>query len=299
MEKPDWECVLDAQAGLGEVPFWYEDEQALYWIDGFRPSLNRTTFGRSLAETKTHEWLTPEEIGSFVLCRDRDTALVALETGIFSLDLKSGATRKLNDATYDVANHQYNDGRCDPAGRYWVGTRRRLGSKAPDGSGWFYRMDDRGLVPVIDDITMANGIAWSPDGRTMYVADRPKWQITAFDFNIAEGTVSNRRKFCTVPTGFIPDGAAVDSEGGYWIAYYRSGLIVRFTPDGKLDRELKAPTMLPTMVAFGGPDLATMYVTSSVVDPVKPNDPREPFAGGIFRCDVGARGIPEHRYAFL
>jgi sugar lactone lactonase YvrE len=298
MEQPRWECVLDAKAGLGEVPLWFADDDALYWIDGYRPSLNRTQFGKTIADTRTREWITPEEIGSFALCADGKRAVVALETGIFSLDLARGATRKLHDAAYDMKQLQFNDGRCDPAGRYWVGTRKRLGATLPDGSGWFYRMDDRGLVPLIDDITAANGIAWSRDGSTMYIADRPKWQITCFDYDVRTGGVSNRRKFADVPVGRIPDGAAVDSEGGYWIAYYRAGLIVRFDRNGKLDRELKAPTMLPTMIAFGGPDLATMFVTTSIRDPMNPEGPLERDAGALFRCNVGARGIPEYRYAF-
>jgi sugar lactone lactonase YvrE len=297
LEQPDWKCVIDAKAGLGEEPHWFADEQALYWTDGFRPALYRTTLQ---PRVDTREWLMPEEIGSFALCRSRDKALVALETGVFVLDFESGATTRHVDAPFDTAEMQFNDGRCDPAGRFWVGPRYHPDSKLPFGRGWIYRLDDRGFVPVIDEVTGTNGIAWSPDARTMYMSDRRKGQITAFDFDLQSGTPSNRWRFSAVPqSGYNPDGASVDSEGGYWTTYPLEGLIVRYTPDGRVHRQLKAPTLVPTMVAFGGPDLATLFVTTAAGREPDAPLPREPLAGGLFSCNVGARGLPEHRYAFL
>jgi sugar lactone lactonase YvrE len=288
-EAPDWQCVVRAQAEVGECPVWSAAQRALYWIDIYGPALYRSD-----PETgATQAWTLPEPIGCFALRDGGQTALVAIASGLGELDLASGALTPHHAAPYDRANYRFNDGRCDRQGRFWVGTTRLPGSSAPDGSSAFWRLDAGGLRQAVDGTTIANGIAFSPDGGVMYLADRPNWRILAFDIDIATGAASNRRVFATVPEGEIPDGAAVDAEGGYWIAMFRAGRILRFTPEGRLDRDLKAPCSMPTMIAFGGDHLATMYVTSARRYLDDAGRAREPHAGSVFRCDVGARGLAE------
>jgi sugar lactone lactonase YvrE len=284
--------VLDARAEVGECPTWCPEERALYWIDIYGPALFRT----DPESGATRRWDLPSPVGCFGLREGQQAAIVALADGVYELNLETGALTLLHGAPFDTAHYRFNDGRCDRQGRFWAGSTRWPDSPRPFGTSAFWRCDAGGLTLGIDNTSIANGIAFSPDGRVMYVADRPNWQILAFDYDPATGTPSNRRRFATVPEGEVPDGAAVDAEGGYWIAMFRAGRILRFTPEGRLDRDLKAPTILPTMICFGGPDLATLYVTSSRRHLEDAQRTAEPLAGGIFRCDVGARGIAEPRW---
>jgi sugar lactone lactonase YvrE len=291
-ESPDWTCALDAKAKLGECPTWDGQGQALFWIDSFAPSLNRL----DPVTAATRSWALPDPVGSFALVEGRDAAVVALGSGLHELDLATGATRLLHAARYDQTHYRFNDGRCDRQGRFWVGTTRLHDSDHADGGASVWRLERGALSQQITGTTIANGTAFSPDGRTMYLADRPNWCILAFDFDPERGVASNRRVFARVPEGHYPDGAAVDAEGGYWCALFRAGLIARFAPDGRLDRLLKAPSLMPTMICFGGEDLGTMFVTTTAWLLGKEGRAREPQGGGVFRCDVGARGLPEPRY---
>jgi L-arabinonolactonase len=289
-EAVSWTCLVEANAKIAETPAWIPEHKAIYWIDVYGPSLNRTSWPDGATET----WQLPETIGSFALYEDGLSALLALQSGLFRFDLRTKALSKLVDAPGDVVNYRLNDGRCDARGRFWVGTVRRPRSTEKDGGASFYRYLDGRLEAQIDGLTIANGLAWSPDSRTMYVADRPNWQILAFDYDVASGNISNRRRFARVPEGQVPDGASVDVDGGYWLALYGGRRIVRFRPDGTLDRDLIAPTKYPTMVAFAGPDLSTMIVTTARVGP--DGAPPEPQAGGIFHGDAGVRGLPTNRF---
>ena len=291
-ECPDWICALDAKARLGECPTWDGAEQALFWIDSFAPALNRF----DPATGATRRWALPDPVGSFALVEGRHAAVVALGSGLHELDLGTGATGLLHAAPYDQVNYRFNDGRCDRQGRFWVGATRQHDSQEPDGGAAVWRLDRGELSRQVTGTTIANGTAFSPDGRTMYLADRPNWQVLAFDFDPVAGIASNRRTFARVPEGHYPDGAAVDAEGGYWCALFRAGRILRFAPDGRLDRDLKAPSLMPTMICFGGPDLSTMFVTTTAWLLGKAGRAQEPQGGGLFRCDVGATGLPERRY---
>jgi L-arabinonolactonase len=296
-EEPTWHCVLEAKAQIGEVPIWSAAESRLFWIDVTGQQLNRTEPDTG----ETTSWSTPETVGCYALDKGDEAAVVALQSGIFHLDLGSGRFEKMVDAPYDVQRFRFNDGRCDRSGRFWVGNMplRTPGSTDPEpiGESAFWCLDGSDLRMGFEGITVANGIAFSPAGDVMYVADRPTWSIIAFDYDSRAGSTSGRRTFAPVPEGMVPDGAAVDADGGYWIALFRAGLIARFDPDGSLDRLVKAPMSLPTMVCFGGPGLRTLFVTTARRHLDEEGLRREPLAGAIFRCDVGATGIDEPRFA--
>ena len=286
-----FECVLDARASLGECPVWCGEERALYWIDINAPSLNRfdPASGTNLA------WPMPSSIGSFAL-RAQGGFVVALRDGIWLVDGAGGLGDRMAEAPYDPSHHRFNDGRADRSGRFWVGT---MNERRDAASGALYCLDAYfTLTRVLDGITISNGLAWSPDQRTLYHADTPARTVSAYAFDAAGGTIGTRRVFAHFDGETErPDGAAVDSEGCYWIAFYRGGKIVRLSARGERLSEYPLPAMCPTMCAFGGPDLRTLYVTTARQMREADELARLPQSGGIFAMRVDMPGLPEPRFA--
>ena len=285
--QPPLECVLDAKASLGEGPVWSVDEQVLYWVDINAPSLNRF----DPLSGANRSWPQTQSIGSFAL-RASGGFLAALRDGIWFLDSEGKPQRKLAPAPYDPAHHRFNDGRTDPQGRFWVGS---MNEKRDASTGCLYRFDtDFKLTAMVSGIMISNGLAWSPDSRTMYHSDTPAGKISAWDFEPQSGAISNQRLFAESNR---PDGAAVDREGCYWSAVYGGGKVVRFSPRGELIAEYTLPALCPTMCAFGGPDLKTLYVTSARQRRDAEELARLPQSGGIFAMRVEVPGLPEPKFA--
>ena len=283
------ECVLPARAQTGESPFWSEREQALYWIDIQEPALHRfdPPTGRDRA------WTLPAEIGCFTLCDDGSSALVGLRSGLHRLDLRSGEVQLLVPPPYDPALFRFNEGKCDSAGRFWLGTMFDPLDKAlknQDRRGHLYSYTASGGLVTHDDLAIiTNGMAWDASGTTMYLAHTVDGTIATFDFDAASGRLSGRRLFATVPKeAGEPDGAAMDVGGGYWSALHTGGRLRRFMPDGTIQCDLTLPVSSPTMCAFGGPDLADLYITTAVQG--VPDPKRRRLDGGLFRCRPGVRG---------
>lgn len=285
-ERVDWRCWSDARAGVGETPVWSADGR-LFWSDLVAPSLHSGD-GSGVVQT----WRLPDMVGSYALLSDESQAVLALSSGIYCFDLTTGELERRYDAPYDPLMYRFNDGCCDSRGRFWVGTNRRPGSGMRRGSSAYYRLDERGLQWQFDGVTIANGTAFSPDGSIMYVADTTTHRILAREYDLAVGEAGTPRVLAQLGDSYFPDGASVDRDGGYWVALYGSGLIINVAPDGAIDRVLRAPVSHPTMVTFGGPDLATMFVTSgrSFVDPEVLAT--EPLAGGVFAAEIGVSGLP-------
>lgn len=291
------DCVLAAGAQLGETPTWSLAEQVLYWIDmgawaedgsGVAPSLNRF----DPASGATRSWPLAEPIGAFAL-RDGG-ALLALSSGLHDFEFATQRLQLLQASGFDAAQLRYNDGRCDRQGRFWIGqAQQRIGADLPRGLGALSRYDGRSLRAMIPGITVSNGLAFSPDGRTLYYADVLQWRVYACDYDIERGEPGPPRQFLSFPQGVVPDGAAVDAEGGYWIALYNAGKVARYWPDGRFDREIRLPVSCPTMLAFGGADLGTLYITSASHRLTAAQRAEQPLAGGIFSCRPGVRGLAE------
>jgi sugar lactone lactonase YvrE len=284
-------CVLDARAALGECPIWSTREHVLYWVDIHGSSLNRfdPATGRN---TVMH---MPAAIGSFAL-RKPAGFVVALRTGIFLASADGTVGRKIVDAPYDTKTHRFNDGRCDARGRFLVGS---MNEARDANSGALYRLDPDGrLTELFGDIMISNGLAWSPDGRTMYHADTPTHTVRAFAYDPATGTPSQPRTFAQWHGETDrPDGGAVDSEGNYWIAFFRGGKVVKLSPSGRTLAEYPVPAMCPTMCAFGGADLRTLYVTSARGNRDAAELARLPHSGGVFAMRVDVPGLPDHAFA--
>jgi len=283
--------VLEANASLGECPVWSVDEQALFWVDINAPSLNRfdPLTGRNTA------WTMPASIGCFAL-RQSGGFIAALRNGFWLLDQNGKLENRICAAPYEPAHHRFNDGRADPQGRFWVGS---MNEKRDASSAKLYRLDaDFRLTAMVSQIMTSNGLAFSPDRRTMYHADTPTRTIHAWDFDAATGDIANCRIFAQFQGETDrPDGGAVDREGCYWSAFYRGGKVVRLSPRGEIVAEFAVPAMCPTMCAFGGPDLKTLFVTSAR----QHRDPEElerlPRSGGIFAMRVSVPGMPEPKFA--
>ena len=280
------DCVVTQPVTLGESPMWSVAEQKLYWVDIDGPALHRF----DPATGRDESWPMPEQIGSIALRKD-GTLLVALRTGFAFFDPADAKLTRLFDPEPDKPNNRFNDGTTDSAGRFWAGTMRM----APQGDqpeGTLYRLDaDLSCRPVFDGFWTINGLAFAPDGRTMYLADtnvnvRTIW---AFDYDPESGNPTNRRVFVdTHGMAGRPDGGAVDAEGCYWMAGIGGGELVRFTPEGAVDRVIKVPCRTPTKVAFGGSGLDTLFVTSLKRDGGDP----DPMAGCLFAITgTGVTGI--------
>lgn len=288
------ELVADTRCATGESPVWRGDEGALYWVDIPARSLWRL----DTATGATRLWLAPEMLACMAPTRDGGW-VAAMESGLFTLGPPGGGA--LHATRFAAVRHaqpgmRFNDGRCDRQGRFWAGTMLTdMAMVAPVGQ--LYRhdaTDGEGLLaPQLGPFIVPNGMAFSPDGRTMYLSDsHPAVQaIWAFDYDTDTGTPHNRRLFVDMrPLPGRPDGAAVDADGCYWICGNDAGLVHRFTPAGRLDRSVAVPVKKPSMCAFGGAGLDTLYVTS-----IRPagDIADQPLAGGVFALRPGVRGLPE------
>lgn len=282
-------CVVDSRNRLGEGPVWDVGEQALYWVDieGKLLQRYRPTTGR------VDRWEMPERIASLAL-RAQGGLIVAFASGIAFYDLDSGAIDWIARREADKPGNRFNEGKCDRRGRFWAGT---MDDGLSAHTAALYRLDpDLSLHKVFGEVGISNCFNWSLANDRFYFADTLDKRIYAFDYDHATGTVANRRLFAAIE-GANPDGGTIDAEGCLWNAEWDGWRIVRYAPDGSIDRTVELPVQKPTSCMFGGPDLATLYVTSAVWDLTPEQLVDQPHAGGLFAVDVGLRGIPEPRFA--
>ncbi len=231
------EIVVDVKTTLGEGPVWDVEQQRLYWIDSFDGRVLRCADdGREL-----RAWDVGQKIGSMALRRSGDAALVALQTGIYNLDLPTGDIELIVDPEPGLPDNRLNDGKVDRHGRFIVGS---MDTREDQASAKLYRLDpDLSLHTLDEGIIVSNGPCWSPDGETFYFADTWSGDIWAYDYDNTSGAVANRRTFAKVDTsaGGAADGCTVDAEGCLWQALVYAGKLVRYTPDGQVDRIIDMP----------------------------------------------------------
>ncbi|WP_233805673.1 SMP-30/gluconolactonase/LRE family protein [Paraburkholderia sp. HP33-1] len=297
-----FEAAGPLPAATGESPVWRAAEQALYWVDIPAKKIVRG----SLETGKRTEWLLPEQVACIAFDR-AGTVLAGCETGLFALTLAdaskaasggplTASLRKLAAPEFPHSGMRFNDGRCDRQGRFWAGTMvMDMAAAIPAGA--LYRFDAKGVLsaPVVDSLITQNGLGWSPDGATMYLSDSHPLRrlIWAFDYDVETGEPRNRRVFADLHHyAGRPDGAAVDADGCYWICANDAGLLLRFTPQGKLDRQIPVPAIKPAMCAFGGRDLDTLFVTS-----IRPANGASEHDGHVFALRPGVSGLLEPEYA--
>jgi sugar lactone lactonase YvrE len=272
--------VLAAQCALGESPVWWAETGLLVFIDITGRRLHRFD-----PLTERHEVDDVEEDIGCVAPAKGGGYVAGLRSGLWLLDASGRKLRQLAANPQNAATNRFNDGRVTPRGRYFTGT---LDETKSAGNAGLFRYDRRGLAQVMDGVMTANGLAFSPDGRTLYFSDTPRFVIYRFDYDPDTGAATNRRVFARIePTATDrgrPDGAAVDVEGCYWSALYEGARIRRFDPDGKMMADYPVPALNTTMCAFGGADRKTLFVTTARNKKGGPG-------GGLYAMDVDVAGL--------
>ena len=283
-------CV-DARALVGEGPIWDEEDQVLYWVD----ILSSKLYSYDPVKGKNKTYDVGQHIGTVVL-RKSGGVMLAVKDGFASFDLKTGDLKIINDPESHLPGNRFNDGKCDPAGRFWAGT---MAYNNPTTQGSLYRMGtDFEVRKMLGGIGIANGIIWSLDNKTMYYIDSVRYNVRAYDYDIGTGDISNERVVIDVPEGVgLPDGMTIDSEGMLWVAHYGGGRVCRWNPDtGDLLHSVHLPTSQITACAFGGKKLDTLFITCAAQQMSEADFEREPHAGALFFCKPGFQGVPAYRF---
>lgn len=288
-----WQVASETRDQVGECPVWHAAARCLFWVDIEGQSIHRLDWNSK----QQFSWHMPERVGCIAIS-SRGTLIAAMESGIFEVELKNAPLAKVSrlvTVNHPQNNMRFNDGRCDAQGRFWVGTMvKDMGLASP--AGGIYCLDESGLRgPLLDGYITPNGMAFSPDGKTAYLSDShpQRLKIWQHRFNKNEGSWGPQVEWIDMSTlPGRPDGAAVDSEGCYWICGIDAGEIYRFGPQGVLRQTLTLPVSKPTKCAFGGPELRHLFVTS-----LKPATPAHGFDatldGALLVLEPRVQGLPE------
>jgi len=298
------ERVLDCENHLGEGPIWDVEEGKLYWVDGTGRRVGKPAIWRyDPRDGKIENWRLDRDVGAMVLGRDRN-AVLALDDGFYFFDFTTGKTELIGLVDEEQPRTRLNDGKCDRRGRFFAGG---MDDKEELKICGLWRLDpDLSITKVDGGIICSNGPCWSPDDKTFYFADTFQEEIWAYDYDLATGVPSSRRVFAsTKDDAGVADGSTVDAEGYLWNAQLISGDLVRYAPDGTVDRRISMPVKNITSVNFGGPNLDEIYVTSmarvkhpAVHDHFAVEAKPQFGAGSLFRIrGLGIRGVPEPRFA--
>lgn len=286
------EHVVEVGNVIGEGPLWHSQEGCLYWVN-FIEQFNILRFSPRDGRLETFETGVPvmalgiRKSGGFI---------AATGKGIATWDTARKVFEPLCDPLASRPGCRFNDAATDARGRFWAGTLNDANPKGPDGE--LYCIQGDGSWQVMDkNITVANGIGWSPDRTIMYFTDSFRYSIYAYDYSEDTGTIKNRRTFVqTAPEAGAPDGLTVDSEGFVWSAFWGGWKVVRYNPDGKVDREYRLPVPNPTSCAFGGKNLDELYITSASLALSKEEKERYVQSGDLFCLRAGIRGMDEPRF---
>lgn len=288
------DCVLKAQASIGEGPLWSVAEQKLYWTD--IPAKKLHIFDPAEGSNQTFDM--PDMVTS-IATRSKGGLALTMRKSFAFFDPKTGKLDSLPDAEPERPGNRFNDGKCDRQGRMWGGTMGDVDWDSPVGN--LYRLGTDGKVMRMEsDICCSNGLGWSPDSKTMYFTESFKhFRILAYDFDPASGAIKNRRVFVQLPkdTPAFPDGLTVDAEGYVWSAQPMYGRLARYSPEGKIERIIELPVSRGTSVMFGGPDLDTLYVTTMRLTLSDEQLAEEPLAGSLLALKPGVQGLPEAPFA--
>lgn len=292
------DLAQDARAMLGEGPVWDQRSGRLHWVDIRGGLVHR--FSPSDGSDSVIDVSQP--VSAVGLGADGGLVL-AIRDGFGLVRSGSDYVAQVIAVEKEIAGNRMNDGRCDAAGRFWAGTMAERWELEP-GAGALYRLEqhDGSLVAtkVVSGVTVANGIDWTPDGRRMYYVDSATRRIDVFDFDPDAGTLGNRRVFAAVEAADgLPDGLVVDADGGVWVALLGLGRIRRYSPAAQIDQEIRLPVSLVTSAAFGGPDLADLYITTARHRLTAEERERQPLAGSLFVCRPGPTGKPAHQFAWV
>ena len=283
--------ILGSSNIVGECILWDSRRELLWWTDIQGLELYRYDWARSSMRVLD----TPERVGSFGFVADSGRLITAFASGIALYDAETATVEWLSRPDAIVPGIRFNDGRVDRRGRFWSGTM--VEDPQCQASGCLYSVDAvGGLRCHVRDVSISNGLCMSPDGSRLYFADSPTRTIFVYDVIEPAGDLGPRQVFARTPQGAHPDGAAVDVDGCVWSAHWGAGCVVRYTPDGRIDRTIPVPASQPACVCFGGPDLDVLCVSSAREGLNEATLQSEPHAGAVFLYRTGVQGLPEPEY---
>jgi sugar lactone lactonase YvrE len=289
---PAPELILDAKADLGEGPVWEPETACLYWVDIHAGRLHTFNPGdgsdRSIA------------LGEYLGCaalRRKGGLVLGLRSGFATLVLPSNKLVRLINPEPQLPGNRFNDGKCDPAGRFLAGS---MDDAEIEASGSLYSLNPDGSVnTLLTGTRIANGLAWSPDTRTFYFIDTPTHNVMAYDYDLASGAIANARLAISVPAALgWPDGMTCDSQGQLWVAMWGGAKLTRWDPgSGDLLESIPFPALNVSSCAFGGPHLTDLYVTSARKEMAAGQLAKYPLSGGLFRLRTNIGGQPTCAFA--
>lgn len=280
------ELVIDSKSELGEGSLWDYRAGRLMWVDIKGKILNIYNPVTDLNK----EMFTGQMVGT-VVPTESGKVLVALQNGIYSFDPETGSKRLIVDPEADKPDNRFNDGKCDPSGRFWAGTMSLVGENV---AGALYRLDaDSSIHKMIDKVGTSNGIVWSADKTLMYYIDTPTLKVMEYAYNDETGDISNPRVAVQIPDGIgYPDGMTIDEDGNLWVALWGGSAVANFNPEtGKLIRKIDVPAKNVTSCAFGDEDLGTLYITTARESTSDEELEKFPHAGGVFKIRPGVKGV--------
>jgi sugar lactone lactonase YvrE len=304
-----WTSIDNSLCELGESPFWHPRERALYWLDIPGRAVLRTRGDIGTDSAKVERWALSTEPGCMAPARSGGL-VIALRDGIYRAREWGGELVAIARVDHDVRTMRFNDGKCDALGRFWSGSINEAKDRA---NAALYCLDARpgsGVAPALtqmaNQVTTANGLAFSPDARTLYWADTPAHQVRAWNWDAAANTLSQPRvfhQFDAKPEGWTPDsptlryegrpdGATVDAQGHYWVAMFEGAQLLRLAPSGEIVAAVPVPTQCPTMPCFGGDDLKTLFVTTARKGRPAAEIERLPASGTVISMRVDTPGLP-------
>ncbi|MBT6594348.1 MAG: SMP-30/gluconolactonase/LRE family protein [Porticoccaceae bacterium] len=281
---------LKVKNTLGEGIIWDAASACVWWTD-----IDGSKLYRYQSEDKQLDhWTTPERLGSFALVSDSEFLICGFASGFAYFNPHSGELQWLEKIEQNNPGTRLNDGRADRQGRFWAGSMVESGDR---GAGALYCFDQQlQVASKVSGLTISNGLCWSPDSTVMYHTDTPSRRIHAYDFDAATGAIANQRCLVRTEKGCFPDGSSVDAEGYIWNAQWGASQVVRYSPEGEVDFVLPLPVSQPTCVAFGGPRLDRLFVTSATQGFDEQTLSAEPEAGNVLVFQTNISGIADARF---
>ena len=290
--------LIDCKNHLGEGVLWSKDQQNLYWLDVPMPS---KLYQLNMKNHKLQSFDMPEMITSMSVRSEKDL-LIASHHGLHNFNLESKKFEKILDLEPDLQNNRCNDGASDFLGRFWIGTmQNNISSEATDiplteNSGSLYCVDkDLSIKKHESNIGVSNTIAWSPDNKKFYFTDTLTGIISSYDFDLSNGTISNKKDFASHERGY-PDGSTADSEGFLWSCRWGGSCVIRFDPNGKVDSIFELPVENVTSCTFGGEDLQTLFITTARWGMTEDQIEKNPQAGGLYSIELDIKGVPDNSF---
>ncbi|WP_053366412.1 SMP-30/gluconolactonase/LRE family protein [Bacillus sp. FJAT-27245] len=285
------ELVVDAKAILGEGPSWDRKSGVLYWVDieGKKVHLFNPGTGENRA-------IDVGQMVGAVVPRESGGAVVALESGFHFLNIETGRLEPICDPETGLETNRFNDGKCDPAGRFWAGTMDKNGSGK---NGSLYCLEPSlSFKKKLGGLGISNGLAWSQDNRFLYLIDTPTGKVARYNYELETGEISEPKDVVTMPDGEgFPDGMTIDEEGFLWIAHWAGGKVSRWNPEtGEKVADIMVPAVNVTSCAFGGPDFSELYITTARNGMSDEELERFPHAGGVFKVKPGVKGMPTNEF---